>query len=74
MGKYINYEEARKTDFKNINWTKIANKLKTKSKDDCRNKWFHQILSYLYSGNEFTESEDEELIDQCFFEIFLRNN
>lgn len=60
---------AKKTDFSNINWTKIAKKIQTKSKDDCRNKWNTQILHSFYSKIEFTEEEDEDLIKQLIFKI-----
>lgn len=64
IAKHLNYEVARKTDFSNINWTKIAKKIQTKSKDDCRNKWNTQILHTFYSNSEYTEEEDENLIKQ----------
>ena len=54
----------KKTDFKNINWTKIAKKIQTKSKDDCRNKWYSQILNSFYVGNEYTDEQDENLVTQ----------
>jgi len=60
----LNYEAVRKTDFKNINWTKIAKKIQTKSKDDCRNKWYSQILNSFYVGNEYTDEQDEDLVTQ----------
>ena len=67
IAKYLNYEAVKKTDFKNINWTKIAKKIQTKSKDDCRNKWYSQILNSFYVGNEYTDEQDENLVTQQTF-------
>lgn len=39
LSKYIDYDKAKRLEFKDINWTTISNKIITKSKDDCRNKW-----------------------------------
>lgn len=41
ISDFIEYEKIKNISFENINWTKIAEKLKTKSYVDCRNKWQH---------------------------------
>lgn len=46
-----------------LEWTKIAEKMKERSKDDCRNIWYRQIYNTIASGCDFTEEDDEILIN-----------
>jgi hypothetical protein len=39
VSQHINFQKAKELDLKAIPWTKISSKIKTKSKDDCRNRW-----------------------------------
>jgi hypothetical protein len=64
LSNYINFKVAKEIDFTNLNWTKIARKMKTKSKDDCRNKWFLHIHNFISSTSNYDENEDEELVRQ----------
>jgi len=36
---YLNYDGLNKLSSLSIPWTNIAEKMSTKSKDDCKNKW-----------------------------------
>lgn len=47
LSNFIDYQKIKDEKFENINWTKIAEKLKTKSYDDCRNKWKNQLQACL---------------------------
>lgn len=38
VSSYIDFEEAKMIDWEGLPWTKIARKMKTRSKDDCRNR------------------------------------
>ena len=40
INKYVKVQEARAINMKAIKWTRIAQKMKTRSKDDCRNRWY----------------------------------
>lgn len=50
-------------DLVSFPWTRLANKMKTKSKDDCRNKWYSQVMNTLYDNSEFDRKEERALIN-----------
>lgn len=41
-----------------IPWTKIAAKIETKSKDDCRNRWYNQVYNTIHDLTEFTQKDE----------------
>ena len=55
---YIDFEKIKNIDFSNINWTKIANKIETKSKDDCKNKWTQQMHCQIFAKSSFDSDDD----------------
>jgi len=60
---FINYDEAKKLDFVSLEWAKIAREMQSRSRDDCRNLWYNQVFNTIATGNDFTEEEDETLIN-----------
>lgn len=64
LSNYINYDVARKLELKDINWTKIASKIGTKSKDDCKNKFYQSLFNTIFVKPEFSLEEDKDLIEQ----------
>lgn len=46
---------------RDLNWTAIAYRMKTRSVDDCRNKWEKQLYLMLASRKRFTPKRDLEL-------------
>ncbi|EGR34167.1 transcription termination RNA polymerase i, putative, partial [Ichthyophthirius multifiliis] len=56
--KYIDYENFKLLQEKQIKWTEISKELKTKSKDDCKNKWNQHISKFLFQKYcQFTQEE-----------------
>ena len=43
----------------NVNWSRVARELKTKSKDDCRNKWFKQLMALPASAGKASKHNIE---------------
>eukprot|EP00331_Platyophrya_macrostoma_P006989 CAMPEP_0176429484 /NCGR_PEP_ID=MMETSP0127-20121128/13735_1 /TAXON_ID=938130 /ORGANISM="Platyophrya macrostoma, Strain WH" /LENGTH=631 /DNA_ID=CAMNT_0017811291 /DNA_START=1 /DNA_END=1896 /DNA_ORIENTATION=+ len=63
ISDFLDVEAASKIDFQGINWTKIANTMQTRSKDDCRNKWFNQIFNTISTQLEYSRDEDKKLLE-----------
>jgi hypothetical protein len=65
VGKYIDYGLARSIKFDDIQWTDISKWMKTRSKDDCRNRWNFQVYNFIFTRfDEYSRKEDHRLIDQ----------
>lgn len=45
-----------------IPWTKIAGKIGTKSKDDCRNRWYNQVFNTIHDRDEFSPEDELALV------------
>jgi len=54
----------------NLNWTAISHKMKTRSVDDCRNKWTKQVYLFLTSKPRFTPKHEQNLANMYFYYIF----
>ncbi|EGR28823.1 ttf1 protein, putative [Ichthyophthirius multifiliis] len=62
---FINYPGVQELQNQgSIQWTQIAEKLQTKSKDDCRNKWVQLQRYIFFYGKNFTSESDEDLVSQ----------
>lgn len=61
---FINMTEAKTLDWRGLPWTKIAAKVKTKSRDDCRNRWYCQIYNSIHEQDKFSRKESLKLIQQ----------
>jgi hypothetical protein len=40
INKFVMFEKAKLAQKGKIKWTDVAKKMKTRSRDDCRNRWF----------------------------------
>ena len=61
MSSYIDFEVAKSIDYIGIPWTKISKKLETRSKDDCRNRWYLQIYNSIFEKSSFSIRDDKKL-------------
>ena len=62
LSNFIDFPKAKGLNLNEIPWTKIASKINTKSKDDCRNKWYVQVMNTIHDSNEFTKGEQKRLV------------
>ena len=53
--------------YSNINWSLVVHKIKNRSIDDCRNKWYQQLFYLLTQKRRFTQLEDLNLIQQYIY-------
>ena len=53
--------------YSNINWSLVVHKIKNRSIDDCRNKWYQQLFYLLTQKQRFTQLEDLNLIQQYIY-------
>ncbi|KRX03138.1 Homeodomain protein [Pseudocohnilembus persalinus] len=63
LSNMINYNVVKKLNFEQIKWTKISDKLKTKSVDDIRNKWNNQLQVCILKDLGFQDKDDQLLIE-----------
>lgn len=64
MSNFINFDEGQKIAYEQLPWTKISDKVKTKSKDDCRNRWFLQIHNCIFEKVKFSDLEEKRLFEK----------
>ncbi|XP_016452073.1 uncharacterized protein LOC107776679 [Nicotiana tabacum] len=50
----------------NISWSKISDKLSTRSGVRCCNKWYRQLTSSMVAACEWADTDDYRLIDALF--------
>ena len=62
VSAFVDFEKAKQCDLSKIPWTKIALKIKTKSKDDCRNRWYKQVFNTIHDNNHFEDSQIKQLL------------
>lgn len=63
VSNYIDFEAAKSLADHVIPWTTVAAKVKTKSKDACRNRWNTQVHNTIHSADNFTEKATQKLIN-----------
>lgn len=63
LSDHIDYDAAKEINYLSLDWTKIAKHVKTRSKDDCKNIWYKQIFNNISTKVEFTDEEDEILVN-----------
>ncbi len=59
-------KEGTRVPNEDINWTAIAEMMKTRSVDDCRNKWSKQLYLLLTSQRRYTGKDDRQLAEGYF--------
>jgi hypothetical protein len=62
LSKYIDYSTAKSINYQKIPWTEIAQKLKTRSKDDCRNRWYLQVYNSLFQKSTYSAKDERRLL------------
>jgi hypothetical protein len=63
VSKYIDFQAAKQLVEHSIPWTTVASRVKTKSKDACRNRWNTQVHNTIHSEDFFTSKQTQLLID-----------
>lgn len=75
MSQLINYQEAKEYDYTGLNWKKIAKKLGTRTREECKNLWYNssmhiklsryqQLFNTVVCDNNYEENEDEALVNE----------
>lgn len=62
LSKHVDFAKAKTLELISIPWTKIATKIGTKSKDDCRNRWYTQVFNTLHDQDQFSETDQLKLV------------
>lgn len=63
VSNYIDFEAAKSLADHAIPWTTVAAKIKTKSKDACRNRWNTQVHNTIHSADNFSDKAIKKLIN-----------
>lgn len=63
LSPFIDSARAKLIESKGIPWTTVAEKVKTKSKDDCRNRWYNQVYNTINDTAIFTQKQESDLIN-----------
>ena len=59
---FINTKRLCESDPSGVSWSRVSRAIKTKSKDDCRNKWKQISNIVLNRQDSYTPREDKKLI------------
>lgn len=62
ISNHIDFLIAKTLDLTGIPWTKISKKIGTKSKDDCRNRWYNQVFNTIHDREEYSVSDELALV------------
>jgi hypothetical protein len=62
ISPHIDFKSAQSIKYKELPWTKIAAKIKTRSKDDCRNRFFLQVYNTFFQKSYFDEKLEVKLL------------
>ena len=63
VSKYIDFQSAKALSEHTIPWATVAGKVKTKSRDACRNRWNTQVHNMIHSEDTYTSKQTQKLIE-----------
>lgn len=63
LSAHIKFERAKGLKLEGIPWTDISLKIGSKSRDDCRNRWYLQIYNCIFEKSAYSDRDDKKLFE-----------